>query len=99
MDHARFATPAVARPRPAALARGISNLMELLKDGMRLVIGDTDTRVPDFDAQLPAAASAAQNDFTSLRIFERVAEQIADHLFEQPWIGLHNCSSRQDMQR
>jgi hypothetical protein len=55
-----------------ALARRIVNLMELLKNRLKLLFGNADPGVPDFDAQFVAAPPAAEQDLALIGVFHRV---------------------------
>src|SRR5580658_7854029 len=56
----------------AALARRIVELMELLENCLKLLFGNADPGVPDLDAQLVAAPSAAEQDLAAVGVFDRV---------------------------
>ena len=71
----------------AALAGGVVELMVFLEDRLQLRRGDADSGVPDLDAQLSAAATAADQHFAALGVFQRVRKQVADHLLEQTRIA------------
>ncbi len=69
----------------AALSRGIIELMVFVEDYAEILFCDPDTGIPNFDAQHPVAPAAAQKYFTALRVFQRVRQQVAEHLLEQRW--------------
>ena len=60
----------------------IAGLMELRENRMTLLFWYTDTGVPDLDAKLVAAPSTTEQDLAALGVFDRIREQIADHLFQ-----------------
>ena len=63
--------------------------MELLENGLQLVGRNADAGIPDLQAQLAAARVATNQDAAALGIFDRVREQVADHLLEQVAIAAH----------
>ena len=73
----------------AALTRWIFELMELLENRLKLLFRNADSGIPNLDAQLVAAPPTAEQDLALIGIFDRVREQIADHLFEQARIAAH----------
>jgi len=52
-----------------ALARRIVDLMELLKNCLKLLFGNADPGIPDLDAQFVAAPPAAEQDLALLVYF------------------------------
>ena len=80
----------------AALARRIVELMELLENCRKFLFGNADTGIPDLDAQLVAAPSAAEQDLAFICVFHRVRQQIADHLLEQAGVAAHVEAARDD---
>ena len=82
----------------AAFARGIVDLMIFLEDRLQLRFRDADAGVPDLDAQLSAAAAAAEQHLAALGVFQRVGEQVADHLLEQPGIAADRQAARHHAQ-
>ncbi len=71
----------------AAFARRIVELMVFLEDRLKFVVGDADAGVPDLDAQHVAVPAAAQQHLALLGVFQRVGQQVADHLLEQARIA------------
>src|SRR2546421_4174933 len=63
--------------------------MELLKNRLKLLFGNADPGIPDLDAQFVAAPPAAEQDLAPIGVFDRVGEQVADHLLEQARIAAH----------
>ena len=55
-----------------ALARRIVDLMELLKNRLKLLFWNADPGIPDLDAQFVAAPPAAQQDLALIGVFHRV---------------------------
>ena len=78
----------------AALARGIVELMEFFEDRLELQFRNAGAGVPDLDAELVAAPSAAEQDLAVAGIFHRIRQQIADDLLEQPRIAAHSQAAR-----
>ena len=78
----------------ASFARGIVQLMELLEDRLELQFWNTRAGVPDLDAQLVAAPSAAKQDSAFVGIFHRVRQQIADDLLEKAGITAYGQAAR-----
>ena len=56
----------------AALPSRIIELMELLKNRLKLFFGNADPGIPDLDAQLVAAPPAAEQDLTLIGVFHGV---------------------------
>ena len=83
---------------PAALARGIVDLMEFLEDRLQLIILDTDAGVPDLDADVITVPAAAQQHLALAGIFHRVAQQVADDLFQKPRVAFDMGGTGQDAQ-
>src|ERR1700734_604924 len=67
----------------APLAGGVVHLMVFVEDRLQLGLGDADPGVPDLDAQFALAPAAPDEHPAALGIFQRVRDQIADHLLEQ----------------
>jgi hypothetical protein len=65
------------------LASGNVELMEFSEDDLKLLLGDSESGIPDLDAQLVAASPAAEQDLTPLGVFHRVREQVPNHLLEE----------------
>src|SRR2546423_623829 len=76
-----------------ALASRIVELVELFEDRLNLLFGDTDTGVPDLDAQFVTPAPAAEQDLAPVGILDCIRKQIADHLLEQAGIALDGQSA------
>src|ERR1700739_4586028 len=70
--------------------------MELLENRLKLLFGDADPGVPDFDAQLVSAPPAAEQDLALIGVFHCVGEQVADHLLEKAGIAAHAEAARND---
>ena len=64
--------------------RGIVDLMIFIEDQFQLCLGNSNSGVPDLDAHILAAMSAAQQNPAGICVFERVGEQIAQHLLKHP---------------
>src|ERR1700733_14294230 len=73
----------------AAFARRIVELMELLENRRELLGRDANASVPHFEAQLVAAAPTPKQDLARFGVFDRVRDQVADHLCEQSRIAAH----------
>src|SRR5271165_2883560 len=67
----------------ASLAGGVIHLMVFFEDRVQLRLGDADPGIPDFDVQFALASAAPNEHPAALGIFQRVRDQIADHLLEQ----------------
>src|SRR4051812_24940279 len=82
----------------AAVAFPRSNLVELAENIRSLILGNADTAVPDFDAQLPAETAAADNDSAAARVTNRVGNEIEQYPLKQNKIAAHPCAARHDSQ-
>ncbi len=71
---------------PAAFVVGVVDLVILFKNLLQLVRRDADAGIPDFDPQHFALGAATNQDTAFFRVFERVRQQVADHLPKQPWV-------------
>jgi hypothetical protein len=84
----------------AAFARGIVDLMEFLEYYSKICILNTDAGVQNCNTQFVCVPSAAEQHFSSLRVLDRVREQVKDHLLKQPPVASYRhgrgttCSSR-----
>ena len=78
----------------ASFACGIVELMEFLEDRLELQFRDAGAGVPDLDAELVAAASAAEQDLAVGRVLHRVRQQIADDLLEKTRIAAYGEPAR-----
>src|SRR5580704_2826618 len=67
----------------ASLARGVLHLMVFFEDRLQLRLRDADPGIPNLDAQFALASPAPEEHTAALGIFQRVRDQIADHLLEQ----------------
>ena len=87
----RFATRStMARPSPTpflAAARIVSELVEFLENGLPFVARDADSGIDHVETQEMAAMAAADQDFACLRIAYGVADEVAQHAFEQMAVG------------
>src|SRR5579871_473109 len=73
--------------------------MELLENGVKLVLRDTNAGIPDFDAQNAPVTTAAEQDFTTLRIFDGIGHHIADHLREKHRVAVYQGGAAEDVER
>ena len=82
----------------AALARAVVELMILLEDCLQFVRGDADARIPDFDLHGVFAAAATKQQLAVRCVFQRVRQQVADHLREQARIAANLDLARNNVQ-
>ena len=88
------------QPQPAAtLARRVADLMILVEHCLQLGRGDADAGVPDLDQQRGALPAAAQQHPAAFGILDRVRQQVAQHLLQQPRVGADRRAARHDAQR
>jgi len=57
-----------------AFTRGIVDLMVFVENYPKIVLRDANASVPNLDAQLPAAATAAKQYLAAPGVFQRVRE-------------------------
>ncbi len=74
---------------PFAFARGIVDLMIFVEDGAKLALGNSDSGVPDLDAQHSLPPTATEQYFAISGVFQGVRQQVADHLLEQRRIAAY----------
>ena len=80
-QHAEALNDRQAQPKAAsALASGIIELMIFVENGVDLVCGNADARIPDLNVQNAFAATTPQQHPAAPRVFQRVGDQVADHL-------------------
>src|SRR5580704_5442655 len=72
----------------ASLAGGIAELMVLLENRLKLLVGDADSRVPDLDAQHSLPSTATEEHLAAPGVFQGVRQQVTEHLLEQPRIAV-----------
>ena len=65
---------------PAALPSWIVDLVKLLEDRETIFLGNSRTRVPDFDTHRLAASAAPEQHLAARREFRGVREQVAGML-------------------
>ena len=82
----------------AAFARGIVELMVLLEDRLKFLVGDADSGVPDLDAQHSLAPTATEQHLAAPGVFQGVRKQVADHLLEQTRIAVYRKAARDHAQ-
>ena len=82
----------------APFARGIVELMVLLEDRLKFLVGDADSGVPDLDAQHSLAPTATEQHLAAPGVFQRVRKQVADHLLEQARIAADRKAARDHAQ-
>ena len=63
------------------------------------LLGNADAGVPDLDADRAVAPAAAEQHLAALGVFQRVRQQVADHLLEQARIAVDVQAARNDPQR
>ena len=80
----------------AALAGFVVELVILLENRLQFSVRDADACVPDLDAERAATPPAAQQHFARPRVFDRIGQQIADHLLQQARIGVDDVLARHD---
>ncbi len=78
----------------ASFPCGIVELMELFEDRLKLQFRDAGAGVPDLDAELVAAASAAKEELALGGVLHRVRQQIADDLLEKAGIAAYGEAAR-----
>ena len=81
----------MASPEPEALgavAFGVIELDELLEDGLLGFRRDAGAVVADFDAHLPAAFAAGQQDGAAGGVAQGVADEVVQDAFEQQRVAL-----------
>ena len=83
----------------ASLARGIVELMVLLEDRLKFLVGNADPGVPDLDAQHSLAPAATQQHLAALGVFQGIRQQVADHLLEQTRIAVDRKAARRPRAR
>ena len=83
----------------APLAGGVVHLMVFFEDRLQFRLRDADPGVPDLDAQFALASAAPDEHPAALGIFQRVRDQIADHLLEQTPIAPNGEAARDHAQR
>src|ERR1700733_401470 len=81
---------------PATLSRSVIELMILLEDNPKRLFGDANSGVPDFDAQHASVPAAAYQLLSTFGVFQRVRNQIADHLLQQPGIAANRQAALDD---
>ena len=67
----------------AGWVSGVVELIEVLEDDPTLVLGDARPRVPHLDAQVPAIASAAEQDAPLRRVPNRIGDEVLDDALQQ----------------
>ena len=70
-----------------ALARRIVELVVLLEDRLELGFGNADAGVQDLDAEESGAPAAPRQHLAVRGVFQRVREQVPQHLFQQARIA------------
>ena len=97
---ARSISPAsrwtIASPRPSPLrwwacSAVALRLVELFPDLRQVGLGDADAAVPDLQQQPVAAAAGADQHAAVVGVADRVADQVAQHPFEQHRVGMRRC--------
>src|ERR1035437_5365430 len=78
----------------ASFAHRVVDLMVLFEDCVNFLAGDADSGVPDLNAHHSLVSTAAEQYFAGLRIFQRIREQVADHLLEQARIAVYPKAAR-----
>ena len=78
----------------ASFPCGIVELMEFLKDRLKLQFRDAGAGVPDLDAELVATASAAKEELALGGVLHRVRQQIAHDLLEKTGIAAYGEAAR-----
>ena len=73
----------------AALVRPVVELAILVEDRPQLRVRDADPGVPDLDAEHGPAPPAAEQHRAAPRVFQRVGQQVANHLLQQPRVAAH----------
>ena len=72
--------------------------MKLLENGPQFASSYTDPGIPYLDAQHVTAAPATEQYPTCGGVFQRVAQQVADHLFKQAGVTIDHGLVGQDAQ-
>jgi hypothetical protein len=73
----------------ASFSCGIVELMKFFKDCLKLQFRDAGAGVPNLDAQLVAASSAAKEEFAFGSVLHGVRQQIAHDLLEKTGIAAY----------
>src|SRR5215831_4236143 len=76
----------------AATRHALCPLIVLLEDVRQLIVGNADAAIPDFDANLVAGASAAQQYLAAIGVSNRIRQQISDHLLQHAPVALDHES-------
>ena len=72
-----------------SFARGIIDLMELLKDLLHFLAVNADAGIPHLDAQHSRVPTAAQKHLALLGVFQCIRQQITHHLLQQARVAMH----------
>ena len=87
------------KPQAAAVfVRRHIDLVKFLEDRLKLVRADADPGIPHLDPHILAIATAAHQHFAARGVFDRIAQQIAQHLVQQMRIAVDHGRTGHDRQ-
>ena len=82
----------------AAIPLGIVDLIELLKDHLHLVVGNSEAGVPDLQADAARVAPCRDEHSAVARVAQRILHQIRQHTLEQERVASNDAPRRPEPQ-